>query len=367
VAVSVFGLWARVAEGGAAAVTMVFGSLVAGSTPQGGGAVAFPVFTKVLEVPAAAARTFSLSIQAMGMGTAAVLIVMRRLPVAWRAVRVIAGAASASFLVSLVVLTQDGPFRPSIVPDDVTKVGFTAVVAALAVLAARLRHTDLRRVDVDLDGVSLRTLVLTGVLGGALSALLGSGADVVAFLALTLLFGVRPGVAVPSSVVVMAVVSLVGLLSLGLVDGQLLAATSGLDLPGLWLAAVPVVVVGAPVGSWLASGATGRLLLAVVITLAVAEVVTTVVFLDRLRMDPALALLAMIGAVFVVRSLWSVHRRRWQPAGTRSIPSVSPSPAVPMPVPVRPRPALSTARGRLDPAVPSDRQRSRSDTRACHR
>ena len=94
---------------------MVFGSLVAGSTPQGGGAVAFPVFTKLLEVPAAAARTFSLSIQAVGMGTATVLIVMRRLPVAWRAVRAVAAAASVSFLLSLLAADR-GRSVPSVDP-----------------------------------------------------------------------------------------------------------------------------------------------------------------------------------------------------------------------------------------------------------
>ena len=51
-------------------------SFVAGSTPHGGGAVAFPVLTKVFGVPAADARTFSLSIQAVGMGTAAVVIML---------------------------------------------------------------------------------------------------------------------------------------------------------------------------------------------------------------------------------------------------------------------------------------------------
>ena len=70
--VTVAGHWGRVADRWVAAVTMVFGSIVAGSTPQGGGAIAFPVFTKVIEVPATVARTFSLCIQTIGMGTAAI-------------------------------------------------------------------------------------------------------------------------------------------------------------------------------------------------------------------------------------------------------------------------------------------------------
>ena len=59
--VSVSGQWDRVSGHWQATLTMIFGSFVAGSTPQGGGAVAFPVFTKVLEVPPPVARSFSLS------------------------------------------------------------------------------------------------------------------------------------------------------------------------------------------------------------------------------------------------------------------------------------------------------------------
>ncbi|MFL6307311.1 MAG: hypothetical protein ACJ72H_27575 [Candidatus Sulfotelmatobacter sp.] len=33
------------------AVTMIFGSLVGGGTSEGGGAIAFPVFTKLLHIP----------------------------------------------------------------------------------------------------------------------------------------------------------------------------------------------------------------------------------------------------------------------------------------------------------------------------
>ncbi len=72
------GLWDRVIDNWVSSVTMVFGSFVAGSTPQGGGAVAFPVFTKGLEVPSEVARSFSLFIQVVGMGCASAGILIRR-------------------------------------------------------------------------------------------------------------------------------------------------------------------------------------------------------------------------------------------------------------------------------------------------
>ncbi len=45
------------------ALTMMFGSIIAGGTSMGGGAVAFPVFTKLLNVSPHDAKVFSLAIQ----------------------------------------------------------------------------------------------------------------------------------------------------------------------------------------------------------------------------------------------------------------------------------------------------------------
>ena len=49
-----------------ASITMVFGSMIAGATSVGGGAVAFPVFTLALGVTPLVARDFSLMIQTVG-------------------------------------------------------------------------------------------------------------------------------------------------------------------------------------------------------------------------------------------------------------------------------------------------------------
>lgn len=70
-----------------AAITMIFGSIVAGGTSMGGGAVAFPVFTKVLHVPYQEAKVFSLAIQSIGMSAASLTIVAMKTQVEWRFVR----------------------------------------------------------------------------------------------------------------------------------------------------------------------------------------------------------------------------------------------------------------------------------------
>ena len=117
----------------------------------------------------------------------------------------------------------------------------------------------------------------------------------------------------------MAAISVAGLLTLGIADGQLditldaagdvvrvggvdVAALEGgrYDLAGLWLAAVPVVVWGAPLGAWVVHVLHERRLIAFIALLALAEVVSTVVLLDALHRDVGLIayfLAGMAGAL----------------------------------------------------------------------
>lgn len=138
--VTAAGHWGRVLDNWAAAVTMVFGSFVAGSTPQGGGAVAFPVFTKVLDVPAEVARSFSLAIQTVGMGAAAAAIFINRRRVETKAVLLSLPFATAGFVLALWLLTDGSTeFREGRIPGPYIKVSFTLVVGAMALITSTLR------------------------------------------------------------------------------------------------------------------------------------------------------------------------------------------------------------------------------------
>ncbi len=348
--VLVAGQLGRVVDNWQAGLTMVFGSFVAGSTPQGGGAVAFPVFTKVLETPAEVARSFSLAIQTIGMGAATLAIVLVRRRIVPRVVWVGLPAAVLGFLVAFAFLTDpERPFRPALIPDAYVKVSFTLVIGAMAFivfLGSRLR---IRKVDLDLPVTNRRTyatVIALSALGGVTSALTGSGADVFVYICLAVLLGVDPKVGVPTSVIVMAGVSAVGMALVAL-DGQLSvqlsadgagvvalggepvhdAAAAGApvepafgtgpelparqtDLFGLWLAAVPIVAWGAPLGSRFAAKVTARTLVVFVAVLAALELVTTLVFVDDLRSDPALVAFAVSGALLLVVSLWWLARHR---------------------------------------------------------
>ena len=86
-------------------------------------------------------------------------------------------------------------------------------------------------------------LVVGGFVGGVFTSLGGSGLDICSFSILTLVFNVSERIATPTSIVLMAINSLIAF-----------AWRWGWDLIEvecwyMWLACVPVVVVGAPLGS----------------------------------------------------------------------------------------------------------------------
>jgi uncharacterized membrane protein YfcA len=309
--------WGRVADQWASSLTMVFGSFVAGSTPQGGGAVAFPVFTKALEFEPEVARTFALSIQSVGMGTAALAIVVTRRRVEWAVVRLMTPFAVAGVLVGLFALSRPGDdFWPSTLPPSYLKVVFTLLVAAMAFVVFLSYRTKLLLRPQQLPIWNRRVvtlLVVAGLIGGILSAQVGSGADLLLFIVVAVVLGVSPRVAVPTSVVVMAIVSIVGSAVLVL-DGELARGpVSEPPLPdmfGLWLAAVPVVALGAPMGSWAASKLPERRLVVFVIALATVEVATTIAFLGDLYSELPLFLFAAGLSAVTISGLWLITS--WQ-------------------------------------------------------
>jgi uncharacterized membrane protein YfcA len=67
-------VWAKVFTFWPASVAMVLGSFIAGSTPLGGGVVAFPVSVLVLEFTPTESRDASLLVQSVGMNAAAFLL-----------------------------------------------------------------------------------------------------------------------------------------------------------------------------------------------------------------------------------------------------------------------------------------------------
>ena len=126
----------------------------------------------------------------------------------------------------------------------------------------------------------------------------------------------------------MALLSVVGALVLGVLHGQLstevvdgmVVAVGGTsidplpaaryDLWGLWIAAVPAVIWGAPLGTIFVHSLNERHLITFLAAMASIEVVSTAIFLQQLRTDPWLLTYAVLGLVVAILSVKWLHSRR---------------------------------------------------------
>ena len=318
VAVLAFGLLDRVIDNWESTLTMVFGSFLAGSSPEGGGAVAFPVFTKAMGVPGPIARTFGLSIQAVGMSMAAISIYLNRRPIHLRAAAIGSASAIVGFLAAVHLFGKpDEVFWPSSIGPAWAKATFSIVLATTSFLM--IRH--LRAGSHDHSGLKWTRrydlgVVVVSLAGGVLSSLTGTGANILLFLFLLVLADVDPRIALPTALTVMAAVSIVGFVLFAIIDRQLDVVVqagrvvnvggittdldaSNADLLGLWIAAVPVVVWGAPLGSLVAARVKEQHLVGFVAVLAGVEVLTTFVLVHELRTEVSLMIYLAVGLLLL--------------------------------------------------------------------
>ncbi len=268
------------------ALTMVFGSLVGGGTSEGGGAVAFPIFTKVLAIPAPDARIFTYLIQSVGMSAASLVILAMRVPIERRAVLLGAPAGVVGVVLSSTLIAPR-------LPSPTIRVFFTVLLTALgiALLIKNLRGTRAvhRRIPV-VGTPETSIMLLAGFAGGVLSGLVGVGENTVMFIVLVLLFRVSEKIATPTTVIMMTVVSIAAALS-----HLLLLHDVSAKVTGYWLAAAPVVVVFAPIGAVICSRISRDAVWRTLIVLIAAELVSTIVLVP---FTPLLA--ATAGATLVV-------------------------------------------------------------------
>lgn len=252
-------------------LTMIFGSFVAGATSEGGGAVAFPVFTRLLRISPGDAKLFSLAIQSIGMTSAALAILVLRIRISWQAIFWSSLGGVPGIYIGL---TRIAP----ILPAAETKMFFSSLQASFAMtLYLTIRRRKVSNSGSPPEGCP-RILLLTiaGLFGGMASGVVGSGIDLIVFSILVLTFGVSEKVATPTSVVLMAINSVVGI-----VVYHSVKAPISEQVYDMWIAAVPVVVVGAPAGAYFCSLLARQTIAWILISLIAFEFITSLLILPK--------------------------------------------------------------------------------------
>jgi uncharacterized membrane protein YfcA len=277
-------------------LTMIFGSMVGGGTSEGGGAVAFPVFTKLLHIAPYDARNFSLAIQSVGMGAASLSILFLRIPIERRAILYAGVPAIAGVILG-------ARWIAPVIPPVIVRTSFTVLVTSIGIALVLLNREsgESRNLQLPCFGGRERIiLVAAGFLGGIVSALIGTGANSVIFMVMVLLFRISEKIATPTSVILMTMVTIPGFLA-----HLFWLKDFSPTVMGYWLAAVPIVAVGAPLGALICSYMSRRSIVNLLLFLIALEFVSTVVLVPISRS----VLLVSAGTLLVCGSLdWFMSR-----------------------------------------------------------
>lgn len=242
--------------------TMTFGSFIAGFSAEGGGAVAFPVFTKLLHVIPVNAKQFSLLIQSVGMTMASLFIVSRKIPFYMKAILPAVLGGIIGQLTSLLM--------GWLITSSHLKWLFTIQIGALGIALVFRHYSGGERINEISGRDSSLLLFITGIIGGFLTINIGSGADMVAFVVLTLIFNSTEKKATPTTVIIMAINSIVGVFLISVFGEWTSWAINA------WKTAIPVVILGAPLGAYIASKVSNLFILKALLFFIAIEVVSTI-------------------------------------------------------------------------------------------
>lgn len=286
-----------------ASVTMSLGSFVAGATAEGGAAVAFPVFTKVLHIPSSDARTFGLMIQSFGMTMASVMIFVQRIKVmprviGWVSLGGILGQIIGTYLI--------------VIPEPYPKILFTFVATAfgVAMIISRWFIHWSPREDLPVWDNRYRLLFgVVGITGGIFAAQTGSGIDMLTFMVLTLAFGINEKISTPTTVVIMGLNSVVGFFLHGVVSQDI-----G-PMWNYWLVAMPIVIVGAPLGAYVASKVQRDTIIYFLLSLITVELVTTLWLVPFRNLSQVLFTVTAVALCTVLFWGMLIFRKKYIPMG----------------------------------------------------
>lgn len=222
--------------------TMLLGSFVAGSTPMGGGSVAYPILVHYLDFGSADARTFSLLIQSVGMTSASLFIILyKREELPWGFIGRTALAGLIGFVLSTFLIY-------GLVSSTLLKVIYIPFFLSFLIILLKIQFGNDRKpvyTPPDHPDKSMIPALIAGFCGGILSGFIGNGIDFMVFTVLVLYFGfpIKKGTFI--SIILMTIISLFNSMLLlwdtGAVSDRVLAS---------WFLAANLVLFGAPLGNF---------------------------------------------------------------------------------------------------------------------
>ncbi len=222
---------------------MVLGAFVAGLTPEGGGAVAFPVLSVFFNVDRILARDFSLMIQSIGMTSASIFILTNKANTlrTYKPLLYFTPIAFVGFVLGMLLLQS--------IPVYIIQALFLSLITTFAIAYFYSKHRG-DRLTLSARGIGDRLMLgAILILGGMCASLFGTGADIILYTLLVTRFSMNEKKATHMSIMLMAAISVLGFSYRHFIDADLTN-----DQYRIWLCAFPVVLFMAPFGTYILQG-----------------------------------------------------------------------------------------------------------------
>lgn len=276
-------------------IMMFFASFIAGSTAEGGGAVAFPIMTLFFKITPHISRDFSLLIQSFGMSFASFFIFLNRIKI----LNNIVFLACAGGFIGIITGFY---FLEGVVPAAYLKMFFTCfwLTFALSIFKNRERIFKQQAQDIVLSHNSI-FIFLVSILGGLVSSQLGSGIDIILFSLLTIAFRVDLKVAIPTSVVIMSLTSFFGSLF------KIVFLSIEPQAIDYTLCSIPIVIIGAPLGAFIIHESSRKLALTLLSFSIIAQFIASLLIIEQTK---NLVLFNIVSIIFGLSLFFSLDLYR---------------------------------------------------------
>jgi uncharacterized membrane protein YfcA len=251
-------------------ITMLFGSFIAGATPEGGGAVAFPVMTLMFDIKPHIARNFSLAIQSFGMTAASFLIITQKIKIdkTYLCLCSFGGFFGIAF---------GSYFIAPLVSPPYAKMFFVSLWLSFGVALFYINFKqDGQIIDhlPQLSNYEKKQLMFLGFLGGVVVSIVGSGIDILTFSIVTIRYRLSEKVATPTSVCLMTGNTIIGFLI-----HVFLLRDFGVEEFNYLLVCIPVVIFFAPFGAYLINQKTRNFISNFLYTVLIAQFLGALIIL----------------------------------------------------------------------------------------
>ncbi len=225
-------------------IVMLFGSFIAGVSSEGGGAIAFPVFTLGFEMSPIVARNFSFAIQSIGMTAASLILIDLK-------VKIHKPALLWGTVGGVVGLILGTTVQTSSLNYGLMKLSFVSLWLSFGVTLYYIfikKRKIAASTKTDVTNPMKIQIIIFAFIGGIVTAFFGNGIDILIFSLLVLRFNVDIKTATATSIILMTIHTIAGFF----LHYVVLQDFGPIEM-SMWLACIPVVVLGAPLGSFVLS------------------------------------------------------------------------------------------------------------------